>query len=162
MNVSVRKFAALTSNDFPSTPASFHAINQTKQYNRNIQYTETELLIGASHQYSILRSTVESICQTREVWGKSRVNPYLDTALRAETKRARKSERKCAHLLSRPFVSFFFYPASSSVRSLGFSLENKTMEGSSSSKQTEEWTVEDVCKLIKEQYNEEVAKKFEG
>lgn len=73
-----------------------------------------------------------------------------------------KIRKQCAHLLSRPFVSFFFYPASSSVRSLGFSLENKTMEGSSSSKQTEEWTVEDVFKLIKEQYNEEVAKKFEG
>lgn len=38
------------------------------------------------------------------------------------------------------------------------------MEGSKSksSKQLTEWTVEDVSQIIREQYNDEVAKKFEG
>ena len=41
---------------------------------------------------------------------------------------------------------------------------HKTMESSKSksSKQLMEWTVEDVSQIIREQYNNEVAKKFEG
>ena len=33
---------------------------------------------------------------------------------------------------------------------------------SKSSKELTEWTVEDVSQIIREQYNDEVAKKFEG
>ena len=39
---------------------------------------------------------------------------------------------------------------------------DKNMEGSNLSRQTTEWTVEDVSQIIGKQYNDEVAKKFEG
>lgn len=53
------------------------------------------------------------------------------------------------------------------ARPLHFAFQSSshtTMEGSKSksSKQLTEWTVEDVSQIIREQYNDEVAKKFEG
>ena len=41
-----------------------------------------------------------------------------------------------------------------------FSIELKIMEGAS--RQLTEWTVDEVSKRIREKFNEEVAKKFEG
>lgn len=47
MNMSVRKFAALTSNDFPSTPASFHKSNKAIGiYSIQKPNFSSELLIG--------------------------------------------------------------------------------------------------------------------